>query len=122
MWGLWSPRPDDARLQEWPFDFEDLNDRFAKQERVMGSRNRFRFPAGKSRPAVPSTIVPPQIQQWHRATTNALNEILAGRSPKQFPPLDLSIGTEFQQSVWRAMIRIKLGQTQSYGEIAASIG
>ena len=81
-----------------------------------------RFPAGKSRPAVPSTIVPPQIQQWHRATTNALNEILAGRSPKQFPPLDLSIGTEFQQSVWRAMIRIKLGQTQSYGEIAASIG
>lgn len=81
-----------------------------------------RFPTGKARRETPSTTVPSQVRQWHHVTTKAVNEILAGRSPKQFPPLDLSNGTEFQQSVWRTMSRIQLGQTLSYGEIAAAIG
>lgn len=63
-----------------------------------------------------------QVQRWHRLTAVAIEEILAGRVPKELPPLDLSRGTKFQQSVWAALRRIKLGQTQSYGEIAAAIG
>ena len=32
--------------------------------------------------------------------------------------MDLSIGTDFQQSVWRQLLKIPLGQTRSYGELA----
>ena len=31
-------------------------------------------------------------------------------------------GTAFQKSVWRAMRKISLGKTKSYGEIASAIG
>jgi O-6-methylguanine DNA methyltransferase len=62
-----------------------------------------------------------QILRWHRLTTDALQKILAGRAPKEFPPLDLT-GTEFQKSVWAALRKIALGKTRSYGEIAAAIG
>jgi len=36
-------------------------------------------------------------------------------------PLDLR-GTEFQQSVWKAVARVPYGKTSSYGEIARKIG
>jgi O-6-methylguanine DNA methyltransferase len=62
-----------------------------------------------------------KIRAWHRFTTAALKKILAGDAPEKFPPLDLT-GTEFQQSVWHALRKISLGQTKSYGEIAAAIG
>lgn len=32
------------------------------------------------------------------------------------------VGTEFQKSVWQALLRIPYGQTRSYGEIAKEIG
>jgi methylated-DNA-[protein]-cysteine S-methyltransferase len=37
-------------------------------------------------------------------------------------PLDLSSGTDFQQSVWRALLHIPAGQTQSYGQVAQALG
>lgn len=37
-------------------------------------------------------------------------------------PLDLSLGTEFQQRVWRALQDIKLGETISYATLATRIG
>jgi methylated-DNA-[protein]-cysteine S-methyltransferase len=37
-------------------------------------------------------------------------------------PLDLSAGTAFQQSVWRALTDIPPGTTQSYGTIAQRVG
>ncbi len=37
-------------------------------------------------------------------------------------PLDLSLGTEFQQRVWRALQDIKLGETISYATLASRIG
>jgi len=52
----------------------------------------------------------------------ALRSLLAGRKPKKLPPLDWAGGTEFQQAVWRAMLKIPVGKTKSYGEIAAAIG
>jgi O-6-methylguanine DNA methyltransferase len=51
-----------------------------------------------------------------------LKSVLAGREPKNVPPLDLSGGTLFQQNVWRALQKIHRGKTRSYGEIARQIG
>jgi methylated-DNA-[protein]-cysteine S-methyltransferase len=62
------------------------------------------------------------VRPWHHATAAALNAILAGRAPRAYPPFDLSGGTPFQQTVWRALEEIPRGQTRSYGEIARAIG
>jgi methylated-DNA-[protein]-cysteine S-methyltransferase len=37
-------------------------------------------------------------------------------------PFDLSGGTLFQQSVWRALLQIGFGQTSTYGNISQKIG
>ena len=65
--------------------------------------------------------IPTQILRWHRATAAGLKSSLAGRKPKNLPPLDLA-GTEFQKRVWNALRKISTGQTKSYGEIAQAIG
>ncbi len=81
------------------------------------------FPAQKSNRVLstnPKTSV--QILRWHRATANALKQSLAGRTAKELPPLDWSGRTDFQQSVWREMLKITAGKTRSYGEIAEQIG
>jgi O-6-methylguanine DNA methyltransferase len=67
----------------------------------------------------PKTSV--QILRWHRATADALKQILAGRASKILPPFDWSGTTDFQQSVWREMLKIPAGKTRSYGEIAERI-
>ena len=66
--------------------------------------------------------VSPKIRQWHRATTAALKSVLAGRRAKQLPPLDWTGTTEFQQAVWRQMLKLGPGETRSYGEVARLIG
>ena len=68
-----------------------------------------------------SEIVSATIRRWHRITEAAVKNILAGRAPKHFPPLDLT-GTAFQKQVWKALLKIPVGQTKSYGEIARAIG
>lgn len=50
-----------------------------------------------------------------------LKKILSGRQPEQFPEMDLSAGTPFQQSVWQEMLKIPMGQTLTYGEIAENL-
>lgn len=62
-----------------------------------------------------------KIRGWHGITEAALKNILAGRAPKKFPPLDL-IGTDFQKGVWCALRKISSGKTKSYGEVARVIG
>ena len=69
-------------------------------------------------PTVPTNA----ISLWHRATEAALKSILAGQTAKKLPPLDLSVGTEFQKSVWNVLRKISIGETKSYGEIARQIG
>jgi O-6-methylguanine DNA methyltransferase len=66
--------------------------------------------------------IPAEIQSWHRETTRALENALAGRLVKELPPLDLSRGTDFQQRVWRVLKSIACGKTVSYGEVADEIG
>jgi O-6-methylguanine DNA methyltransferase len=68
------------------------------------------------------TGIPAPIRRWHRTTAAALKAVLAGRAAKTLPPLDWSGKTEFQKSVWRALRKIRHGQTKSYGEIARAIG
>ncbi|MBS0449936.1 MAG: methylated-DNA--[protein]-cysteine S-methyltransferase [Proteobacteria bacterium] len=45
-----------------------------------------------------------------------------GRSQHFDMPLDLSHGTQFQQAVWQALLRIPRGDTTSYGQLGADIG
>ena len=52
----------------------------------------------------------------------ALGAYFAGAGQTFDVPLDLSLGTAFQQAVWRALLDIPFGQTASYGEIARRIG
>ena len=80
-------------------------------------------PVGRaSSRAVNPIGIPAPIRRWHRATATALKAVLAGRAAKTLPPLDWSGKTEFQKSVWRALRKIRRGQTKSYGEIARAIG
>ncbi|MGA3283206.1 MAG: methylated-DNA--[protein]-cysteine S-methyltransferase [Verrucomicrobiota bacterium] len=88
------------------------------------------FPAGgradllvgqDARQRVPTNKIPAQILRWHRATAAGLKSSLAGRRPKNLPPLDLA-GTEFQKRVWNTLRKISPGRTKSYGEIAQAIG
>lgn len=51
-----------------------------------------------------------QLQEYFRGKRNAFSLKLAPH------------GTEFQHTVWDALIRIPLGQTCSYGQIAERIG
>jgi len=49
-----------------------------------------------------------------------LNEYFAGKRKKFELPLDFN-GTEFQQSVWKALLTIPFGETRSYTQIAKQI-
>ena len=75
-------------------------------------------PKAKKRPAE----VPPEVCSWHELTGQALRLSLAGQTPKALPTLDLSSGTEFQQSVWQVLRGIGPGCTLSYGQVAEAIG
>jgi len=51
-----------------------------------------------------------------------LADYFAGRRSNFELPLDLSHGTDFQQSVWQALLRIPHGDTSSYGRLGQAIG
>ena len=50
----------------------------------------------------------------------ALRDYFRGRPP-ELPALDLQ-GSDFDRRVWRAMVRIGWGETQSYGALALHVG
>ena len=57
-----------------------------------------------------------------RLASQQLGEYFAGQRQHFDLPLDLSGGTDFQQAVWQALLRIAPGQTQSYGQVSQHIG
>ena len=63
----------------------------------------------------------PSNARWLELTRKALLAILSGQRPAEFPPLDVSVGTEFQQRVWSVLREIHPGETRSYGEVAVAI-
>jgi methylated-DNA-[protein]-cysteine S-methyltransferase len=54
-------------------------------------------------------------------TEKQLNEYFAGKRSQFDLELDFA-GTEFQKSVWKALLTIPFGETRSYGQIAAQLG
>ena len=56
-----------------------------------------------------------------RKAAKQLDEYFARKRSRFDLPLDL-LGTEFQRSVWRALLQIGSGQTSSYGAIARKLG
>lgn len=69
--------------------------------------------------AISGDLAPsPALAQAQRA----LDAYFAGTRQRFDLPLDLSLGTAFQQAVWRALLDIPFGRTASYGEIARRIG
>ena len=60
----------------------------------------------------------PVLQQ----AAGQLAEYFAGHRTRFDLPLDLSTGTVFQQTVWRALLSIAPGQTCSYKTLSAAIG
>ena len=72
--------------------------------------------------AKPPTEIPAPLKRWHEQTTRAVQAVLAGKRPSALPPLDLAVGSDFQQAVWSALREIPPGRTESYGTLAARIG
>lgn len=56
-----------------------------------------------------------------RETTRQLREYFAGARRTFELPLEFR-GTEFQRTVWAALLEIPYGQTRTYGQIAEAIG
>ena len=73
-------------------------------------------------PAAAADAAPAGVLEWHGLTTRALGLALRGSWIPKLPPLDLSGGTPFQQSVWNTLRQIAVGHTLSYGEVARSVG
>lgn len=57
-----------------------------------------------------------------REAAAQLADYFAGRRNHFDLPLDLSHGTAFQQSVWKALLAIPVGRTTSYGALSAGVG
>ena len=57
-----------------------------------------------------------------RQAAAQLEAYFAGQRDHFDMPLDLSHGTQFQQTVWQALLRIPRGGTTSYGRLGAEIG
>lgn len=55
-------------------------------------------------------------------TITQLEQYFTGERHQFDIALDLSLGTPFQQSVWRALQQIPYGQTISYAQLAQNIG
>jgi methylated-DNA-[protein]-cysteine S-methyltransferase len=72
----------------------------------------------------------PDTSSWRQASDHPvlqqaraqLTEYFAGRRTAFELPLDLSVGTLFQQSVWRVLLKIPRGATWTYGAVSAAIG
>ncbi len=62
-----------------------------------------------------------ELRAWHGLVRRAIQSALAGESPDELPPLDVRIGTEFQQRVWEELLRIPAGHSRSYGELARTL-
>ena len=82
--------------------------------------SRIDFP-GLGRPrSVMAANSPPPL--FIRKFSHQIQQYAAGKPVRWSVPLDLSAGTTFQQSVWRALKTIPRGETRSYGWVAQQIG
>lgn len=113
----------EPKVQVWQLPIQTRDGEFLAHYSSMGLRS-LDFPAGNGAQEahLDSVRLPAQIDRWYSQTTHALEHALAGRPIKDFPQLDLSAGTDFQQRVWLVLKSIACGKTLSYGEVADEIG
>jgi methylated-DNA-[protein]-cysteine S-methyltransferase len=72
----------------------------------------------------------PDFSNWPQASAHKvletakaqLSDYFAGHRITFELPLDLNTGTDFQQSVWRALLSIPPGATSSYGAMSVMLG
>ena len=86
---------------------------------------RLEFPGKKTArksSAPPQAALDPRQQRWLQLTESAVNDVMAGRKPRALPPMDWEGCTEFQQTVWRALLRISPGETKTYAAIGKVLG
>jgi len=82
--------------------------------------SRIHFPGlGGSRSRVTANNPPPSFL---RTFSRQLQQYAAGKPVYWRVPIDLSAGTDFQQSGWRALTKIPRGETRSYGWVAKQVG
>lgn len=65
-----------------------------------------------------------QVNEQHPLLRTASDQLNAyfERTRRNFDlPLDLSQGTPFQQSVWRLLLPIAMGQSMTYGQLASHL-
>src|SRR5262245_43336096 len=77
------------------------------------------FPGRRDRSSLatpPYYLVSPESCRCEQLASMALHAALAGKPTAVLPPFDWRGATESQQSVWRAMLRIPPGRTNTYGE------
>ena len=79
-------------------------------------------PQLSTRTPINSLAINPEFPDWEQLTAIALSAVLAGKSAGRLPPFDWRGATEFQQSIWRALLRIPTGRTRTYAELAAAAG
>ncbi len=77
------------------------------------------FPSGKNKKEIPETWIPTSAP--FKQLKKELDEYFAG-TRKRFDVKLAPAGTDFQRSVWLALLSIGYAQTCSYGEIAHLIG
>jgi O-6-methylguanine DNA methyltransferase len=113
----------DSKDEIWELPIQTRDGQFVAQYSRKGLCG-LNFPAREGRHSnTPNGHpIPLEIQHWHDETTTALVNALAGRPIQEFPPLDLSAGTDFQQRVWQVLKSIGCGKTLSYGEVADEVG
>ncbi len=61
-------------------------------------------------------------QHWLRLAKNQLADYFAGHRRSFDIPLDLAMGSDFQQRVWRSLLQIPYGRSSTYGELAQHLG
>ncbi len=81
---------------------------------------RIDFPRPGGPPCVAAARTRPPL--FLRTFARQLQQYADGKSAHWTVPLDLSMGTTFQRSVWRALRTIPRGETRSYGWVAQQIG
>jgi O-6-methylguanine DNA methyltransferase len=86
------------------------------------ARLEFHSPSGRRRASGFGAQAALALRRWHAVTERAVARVMAGRTPGELPPLDLTSGTTFQQEVWQALLTIPPGQTRTYTEIARQVG
>ncbi len=106
----------------WSFAIATPDGEFVAEYSAHGLK-RLHFPSRKPGAAKETfSPVPAAVRRWHQLTTAAVKAAARGRDPGPLPPLDWSLGTDFQRRVWGALRKIRAGRARSYGEIARAIG